>query len=297
MKLYMIPCQEEDFPQSGGVRTHLVHLKKYLNELDGLTLLPKRAIQMADVQLVEATYAPIPTELPMVYVNHGGFIPTPSPQVMRNLRRADFIISVADWVSQRFYPQYAYKTATIPNGLDLDEFKNLPPSGLEPGYILYGKEWAYFFGDFIQMVNALPSQHFVTVYWPYGETLPKNVTYIGRQQPAKMKAIIRDAGMLLLTGSEVCPIMLLEAWACRTPVLARGMDGSLELMQPFRPDCDTIIGGVLYVNVRMAINSVAYILNERTMLGNQGRLRVEEMYQWKNLISRYKTVCESVHRG
>lgn len=297
MNLYMIPNREEDFPRSGGVRTHLIQLKKWLTTLEGVNVLPHRAAQMADIQLVEATYTPLPQSLPMVYVCHGGFIPQPASSVVRNLRRADFIISVADWLSTRFFPEWAGKTAVIPNGVDLSEFDNLPPSGIEPGYILYGKDWNYFMEDFMRLIYAMPHERFVTIFWPVGQAIPSNVTYIGPQPADKMKAIIKDAGMLLITGSEVCPIMLLEAWAAGTPVLARGIDGNVEIMQPFTPHNYAVIGGMLYNNIRTAVSAIPYIHKERDMLGAQGRLRVEEMYQWKDLIQRYATVCESMHRG
>lgn len=293
MNVYMIPYREEDFPRSGGVRTHLIQLKRWLPTVEGVELLPYRAAPIAHLQHVEATYTPMPN-LPLVYVTHGGFLPQPSPIVIRNLRRADFIISVADWLVERFFKPLAYKTAVIPNGVDLAEFDDLPPSGLEPGYVLYGKDWGYFLEDFMQLVQAMPHQRFVTVFWPDGMAIPPNVHYVGTQSPAKMKAIIKDAGMLLITGSEVCPIMLLEAWAARTPVLARAIDGNVELMRPFWPDSEDVIGGVLYMTPRNAVKAIPYILNERDRLGEEGRERVEALYQWKDLVGRYKTVYESV---
>lgn len=287
INLYMNPYREEDFPRSGGVCTHLTQFKKHIATLEEINLLPFHAMHQADVQHIEATYMPVMHDKPMVYVCHGGFKPTISPIVTRNLYKADFIISVADWLSMQFFPQLQYKTATIPNGVDLAEFDDLPPSGLEPGYILYGKEWRYYFEDFVNIALGMPKQRFVTVYWPEDVELPSNVRYIGRQSPDTMKAIIKDAAMLLITGSEVCPIMLLEAWAAGTPVLARAIDGNVEIMRPFYPDSEEVIGGVLYTMVPHAIRSIPRIKEMRDVMGRQGRARVEEMYQWKNLIPRY----------
>jgi glycosyltransferase involved in cell wall biosynthesis len=293
INIYVNPNRVEDYPKRGGVREHLVQLTKHLSKSSKVQLLPYRAVQMAQIQHVEATFAPVGNML-MAYCTHGGFLPIPLMSVRRNLQRADIIISVADWVANRFFKELAYKTVTIPNGVDLSEFENLPASGIEPGYVLYGKESPYFFEDFVRLALALPSQHFVTTAWPVRHPIPGNVTYVGLQTREKMKSIIKDAGLLLLTGSEVCPISLLEAWAASTPVLAKAIDGNVELMRPYVPENTEIIGGMLYSSVREAIGFIGNILHNRESYAKQGIARVESHYQWKDLVGRYENVYETM---
>lgn len=295
INVYLNPNREEDFPRSGGVREHLIQLKKFLSTSDKVQLLPYRAAPIAHIQHVEATYAAVIPNIPMIFTCHGGFLPAPVPAVIRNIQQADFITCVAQWVVDKFIPEeHWHKIAIIPNGADLAEFDDLPPSGLEPGYVLYGKDWQYYFEDFIQLTARLPQQRFVTVFWPTGQAIPSNVTYIGSQPRERMKSVIKDAGLLLLTGSEVNPIMLLEAWAAGTPVLAKNIDGSKEVMQPFLPDSSDIIGGMLYNSVREAAAFINYVLSDRDHLGLQGYNRVVEYYRWEDLIEKYEQVYETI---
>lgn len=288
INVYLNPNREEDFPKSGGVREHLVQLKKHLECSESIKLLPWRAVQMAQVHHIEATYSAVIPNIPLVFTCHGGFVPNPMPIIMRNLYTANCIVSVASWLIDRYFPQEVWaKTVVIPNGVDLTEFDNLPSSNLEPGYILYGKEWRYYFEDFLELTSRLPRQRFVTVYWPDGLAIPSNITYIGRQSRELMKSVIKDAGMLLLTGSEVNPIMLLEAWAAGTPVLAKNMDGNREVMMPRD---NIVIGGVLYDSIRSAAGVVRAILEHRIELGAQGRHRVDNYYRWTKLIKCYEDV-------
>lgn len=294
INLYLHPNREEDFPKSGGVREHLIQLKKYLARSEVVDLLPYRALPLAHIQHVEATYSPVRFDVPIVYQCHGGFVPHPYPAVVRNIRIAQVIISVAQWLVDTYFHQQAYRTVVIPNGVDVSEFENLPPSGLEPGYVLYGKDWPYYFDDFLKLTARLPKLQFVTTVWPSGQSIPSNVRFIGVQSKQAIKSVIKDAGLLLITGSEVCPTMLLEAWAAKTPVLAKNMDGNRELMQPFLPESSDIIGGMLYKSVPEAASFVQYIMNDRSKLGEQGYQRVVNAYRWEDLLSKYEAVYQSV---
>lgn len=287
----MHPNRIEDYPASGGVREHIIQLRKQLELSTVVQLLPYRALQMAHIHHVEATYTPLTYNVPIVYVCHGGFVPYPLPVVVRNLRRATVVVTVADWVIKRFAPGVLHKTVVIPNGVDLTEFDNLSASDIEPGYVLYGKEWPYYFEDFVRLAEALPKQRFVTTAWPDTLELPANVIYAGKQSSKQMKALIKGAGLVLLTGSEVCPTLMLEAWAAGTPVLARAIDGNVELMQPYN---DGAIGGMLYNDVKEAEKLVPIVLQYNNLMGMIGRQHVEAHYQWKNLLKSYETVYDQL---
>jgi len=270
------------FPLKGGVATHLKQLHKYLSQQVSLVDHPDEA----DLLHVESSW-PIPKtirEKPVVYVCHGGFIPQPIPTVVQNLHLATKIISVAKWLVQQYFPQYRGKTVVIPNGIEL--VKNVPDSPYGKDYFLYGKEWEYYFDDFNFLVT-LSSHRFISTIWLGGE-VPSNLNYIGLQSFETMQSIIKNAAALIITGSEVCPTMLLEAWALKVPVLARNIDGSKELMRPE----NEVLGGFLYNTKNELLVALDWALLNRNKLGNQGYQEVVQKYQWKNLVSKYVEVYQ-----
>jgi glycosyltransferase involved in cell wall biosynthesis len=247
---------------------------------------------MANVVHVESAYAANRVDL---YVCHGGFVPEPIPSVLDNLKRAKVIVSVAQWIADQYFPQYAHKTVVIPNGIRLDDWAKVPASGLEPGYVLYAKEWVYGMNDFMVMAHRMPQQRFVTTVWPTeAGPAPSNVQVIGLQSRMAIRSILKDAACLMLPGTEVCPTMLLEAWACKTPVLAKfesGCDtGSAEIM--LNNDTPGIVGGVGYYTAE--IGTVEYVLEHSQELGEQGRVVVEEKYQWPKLFDQYVRLYEAI---
>lgn len=223
MKVYINP-QPYQFPDRGGVREHLRLLYKHLQNHVQLVNNPFEA----DILHVESTWNFPDLDKPKIYVCHGGFVPQPIPTVLKNLNRANIIVSVADWLSDKYFPELTFKTVCIPNGVDFQELSNF---GLEKeDYILYAKEWPYYLDDLEYLVYNMPEQQFVTTVWAFHDT-PKNVKVIGLQDKVSMMKYLAKAKILLITGSEVCPTMLLEAWALGTSVLAKNIDGSREIIK------------------------------------------------------------------
>lgn len=293
IKVYFQP-QTQYYPERGGVRTHLVQLRKHLQSYVEFVNHPNDA----DILHVESAY-PIPDLLHTtgdyippafkikrcVYVCHGGFLPEPLPVVIDNLNRADVIVSVAQWMVDRFFkPEWAQKTVVIPNGIDLDDFKNLPSNNLEPGFILYAKEWEYYFEDFLNLVYQRQDWQFVTTIWPKDRPVPFNVKWIGLQSKDKILSILKKAGCLLLTGSEVCPTMLLEAWALGVPVVAKNIDGSKELMT-------SKFGFSLYNGDIIPV--IEQNLRKDLTIDSKG-ISEAQCYQWKDLVKKYVEVYEKV---
>jgi glycosyltransferase involved in cell wall biosynthesis len=281
IKLYLQP-QPSHFPERGGVREHLIQVHKQLQDKVEFVSNPNDA----DILHVESAY-PIPRtnkKLPVVHINHGGFIPSALPVVIDNLQRADKIISVAQWMVDKFFnDSWKKKTVVIPNGINEADFENLPSNNLEPGFILYAKEWNYYFEDFQNLVYQRPDIQFVTTVW--SGTTPFNVKYIGLTSREQMKSILSKAGCLLLTGSEVCPTMLLEAWYLKVPVVAKDIDGSRELMMPkfeFNLYSDDLIP------------KIDFALTEGATIGSRGKVEVMQKYLWSDLIKRYLEVYEKV---
>jgi glycosyltransferase involved in cell wall biosynthesis len=296
MKVFIHP-QPNQYPKEGGVRTHLIGLGKALRNLSEVELVDYHPD--ADLFLVESSWEVPLHQLrnkPMVYVCHGGFVP-PISSVQRNLAQADFIISVAQWIVDKYFPKLQHKTAVIPNGIHLEEFEQLPEIDIKAfngsGYILYGKHYPWYMDDLFEFARLCPDKKFLTVAPPpNGDSLPPNVYYIGKQSPVRIKAIMKQADALLMTGSEVNPIMLLEAWACRTPVIAKGIDGNEEVMRTAGNPVSPVLGGVLYDNPDR--QKVDWVADRKDKLSSEGRAVVERRYQWPELVKMYKTVFERV---
>lgn len=274
-------------PPRGGVAVHLKHLYKYLSRETSITLVDNP--NDADLLHVESSYA-VPstyTRKKVIYVCHGGFTPKPLSVVMRNIRRADLIISVADWMVKRHFPDYEYKTVVIPNGIDYEEFNG---SSSSSGYLLYGKEYDHGFGDFYRLAVSEPRLKFVTTFRPGVAIIPPNLNCIGLQNYKVMRGVISKAGALVLTGSEVCPTMLLEAWAYGVPVIARGIDGNLELMLPGLE----VIGGRVYNNTPGMYDAANQVMMNRDALGQEGKNWALTHYRWDYLIKQYLNIYKLV---
>lgn len=294
IKVYISP-QPHDFPHSGGVRTHLLHLNNFLNKDQRVELVSNP--NDADILHVESAF-PIPNvDRPIVYVCHGGFLPSPLRIVTMNLAKATKIVSVSRWIVDRFFPQHAHKTSVIPNGIDLNDFKDIQNCGLEPGFVLYGKDYDWNFQDFYELVKAFPNEHFVSTFWPSIREfpIPRNATYIGQQKPKAMLSYINDCKFLVMTGSEVCPTMLLEAWACGKPVFANGIDGNRELMRRANIGRDIGIGGWLYSKDTMLADFQEHLLDRKISEdGIPGIRKLVEQYDWNFLSDLYVGIYEEL---
>lgn len=280
VKVHITPTPDK-LPPHGGVREHMIQLYRQARRSSKVEIVANPLT--ADILHVESAY-----EIPhgpgrIVYVCHGGFLPEPLPVVMRNLAKADVIVTVADWMVDQFFPSHRRKTVHIPNGVDLDEFTNLPPVlDYRPGFVLYAKEYLYWMASFVQCAQALPGLQFVSTVWPVGQVVPSNARVCGVMPKERIHSMLQAAGLLMLSGSEVCPTMLLEAWAAGTPVVALDRDGSAELM---RWDGD-VVGGALYDNDPVA--AVHFVLDNRDRLSREGRELVKQQYQWKDIWARYE---------
>lgn len=284
------------WPETGGVREHLSQLFHQIGLSHDVAF--TGISHAADVIHVESAYAAPKGFNPDVYVCHGGFLPKPIPVVLSNLSQAKIIVSVAKWIVPKFFPQHAHKTVHIPTGILLEEWEDLPPSGIEPGYVLFAKEVPRLMDDFIRLAELMPKQKFVSLVWPDGMSQLANVEVIGLQGRESIRSVIKDAGVLMMTGDEVCPIMLREAWACGTPIIARDGTGAEEIMLRGH----SVHGGILYgdglassaheiEHLKFWVRELVY--NGRTYAAYGHDLIVAE-YQWGDLFAQYVEVYEAI---
>jgi glycosyltransferase involved in cell wall biosynthesis len=287
MKVCHIPPPHR-WPPHGGVREHCRQLTKHLGLL-GVEFVDNW--RRADLIHTQSSYPPPVTRRPDVYTCHGGFWPDPIPQVLVNLKKARHIISVAEWIVEAFFPQYRHKTTVIPNGVDLSEWEDLGPSGIEPGFILWGKgfyrdDWHYFYG----LAKAFPSLRFVSTLGAEDVEPLANLQIIGVQPQEQMRRLLHDAAVYVSTGSEVCPTMILEAWAAKTPVLAWDAHGNKELMEPTYYGKVESKGGLLYETLKEAVQLLPEVLSNSKQMGREGYRYVWNYYRWELLAQHTKEV-------
>lgn len=274
-----------NLPRAGGVRQHIVHLLPAL-ERQGVRFTDW--VPEADVVHVQTSYRAPFFRKPDVWTCHGGFVP-PIPEVADNLREAKTVISVAQWVVDQYFPDR--DVHVIPNGVDVNEFENLLPSSLEPGYILWAKaflrpDWEMFY----QLAEANPDLRFVSTLFDDRRPALPNFKVIGVQSYEDMKSVMNDCSVYVSTGSEVCPIQVLEAWACRKPVLAWDGDGNAELLRYQR----FVVGGEVYTEFDEMQSGLQTLLANPHYQGNAGRWSAECDFDWDTIARR---TVEVYHRS
>lgn len=270
MKVKHVPPMS-NAPRNGGVKEHIRHLQ---NALKGLGVESVESPIEADLIHLQTSYTW--DGRIDIWTCHGGFVP-PIPAVMDNMHKAHSIISVAAWLIERHFPkEYWPKTAVIPNGIDLSEWESLLPSGIEPGFVLWGKgfyrpDWL----DFYKLAQEFAEHHFVSTIVPPKVDILPNLEQIGLFERQKMHRVINDCTVYVSTGSEVCPTTILEAWACSKPVLAWDGDGNKELLKNG--------GGILYSDVNSMIAGLQECIENAAEFGAQGRRLVKQRYNWQEL--------------
>lgn len=287
MKVYHVPLKTS-LPTIGGVYEHVRQLLRFLKAA-GVELVSHP--HDADLVHVQTAYKPPSPKSIDVFTCHGGFLPSPMLQVVKNLQHATTIITVAEWMIDEFFPQHEGKTVVIPNGVDLAEWEDLPPSGIEPGYVLWAKgfyrpDWLWF----QRLANQRPDLRFVSTFGQGCEEAT-NIRIIGVQSMLKMRSIINDCAVYVSTGSEVCPTMILEAWACGKPVLAWNGDGNAELMRVQHEKRSVSRGGVLYTDFDEMLAGLAHCI-DHPEVGDSGRSIVEREYRWGDLVRQVVEVYE-----
>ena len=288
IKLYISP-KPSQFPNRGGVREHLVQFYKHARQHAEIELVHKP--HKADIIQVQSVYeCPNIRGIPIVYTCHGGFVPRPIQSVLNNLKRASKIVSVSEWIIKKFMPTHLHKkTIVIPNGIILNEFDIY---GGDRDYVLYAKEYEYYFDDFISMAKILPEQNFVSTVGEERRGLPPNVKVIGLQSRNKIREVLNKACALALVGSEVCPTMLLEAWACGVPVIGVHQHGTAELMKNSGGE---VIGGRLYKSncLKQMKDASRIVITSSRSLGMEGYDHVKA-YDWKLIFDRYVNVYKTL---
>lgn len=83
--------------------------------------------------------------------------------------------------------------------------------------------------------------------------------------------------------------MMLEAWASKIPVVAKAIDGSLEIFSKHNFE-----GGLTYSTQDELVSTIQLTLENRNKFGQEGYEIVKEYYQWENIVNEYLIVYNNL---
>lgn len=267
------------YPKNGGVKTSMAALYRAAKQHPYISV--KRDAFYADIVQTASSWVRGQGLKPDVYVCHGGFVP-PIRSVITNLRDARVIVSVAQWIVNKYFENaWIKKTVVINNGVWLEEFIEPDyPKVIPSGYVLFPKSFYYGLEAFIEIAKENPDLNFVAPLHNPGVSLP-NIRWVGESSRKVFIRLLWGAAVVLYTAPEVNPIATLEAWATGTPVVApNDGTGVSELSNEGR------VGAVLYDqrNVRRVLD---YAIENAEEIALPGRDKVLNEHDWSIIFEQY----------
>ena len=221
--------------------------------------------------------------------------------IRRVLDRAKMVISTTKSYAETspVLKDYIHKTKVVPNAVDV----SLYPRGREKkSYVLYAGRLLHYKGieSLIQAMREVQKRtdlDLVLVGDGYDRSrlealsrkLAVRTRFTGRLDRARFIDALAQAEVLVLPTQnrlEAFGIVLLEAMACETPVLAFNTPGVAEVAEE---------GGMVYSSPEELSDMILELHRSpdlRRSLGRKGRVAVEEKYSWTQALD----LVESVYR-
>ncbi len=242
-------------PPGGGVSEAIKHNKKAIMKME------YRVSEDPSTSLIVHTHAVGLHPRSEVYTNHGYYGPQDDPNVGKyvnpivdiNVVSAREVLCVSEAAPQLLKetkPQL--QPQVLPNCVDLEELYSVIPLGQDMPYVLWGKannlDPVVNFSLAAKVAVSMPSMRFIFVS---GTGLPMNATVVGTQDRTSIIKWIGGAVALLLTGKENNSLMVLEALALGTPIVATNNCGMLDFIKHKETgyignSVDEIIVGIQY---------------------------------------------------
>lgn len=196
---------------------------------------------------------------------------------------------------------YLHKTRIVPNAIDVSLY---PPTAEKKAYVVYAGRLVNYKGvetllNAMKIVQAREDLGLVLIGDGYDKNrfetmaakLGVKAEFTGRVLHKRFIELISQAEILVLPTAnrlEAFGIVLLEAMACETPVLAFNTPGVNEVAME---------GGMVYSNTdELAEKIIKLHSNEplRRSLGQRGRKAVEEKYSWGNVLDKIESIYREV---
>ncbi|RZN42449.1 MAG: glycosyltransferase family 1 protein [Methanophagales archaeon ANME-1-THS] len=194
---------------------------------------------------------------------------------------------------------YLDKVKIIPNAIRVNEFVPGRDAGEREKIVLYAGRLVEYKGLPI-LIRAMKTVRARLVVLGEGEDRQRfeelanhcgvRAEFRGRVSDTELKDWLRRARVLVLPAQsrlEAFGIILLEAMACKTPVIASNLPGVEEVARN---------GGLVFGDEAELILHLTQILEDdvrATELGRRGRASVEQNYDWESVLNAIEAVYGS----
>lgn len=212
------------------------------------------------------------------------------------LDRAEIIIATTKSYAESspMLRDYMNKVEIVPNGVDPERFNSGSDAGKRGAIVLYVGRLVEYKGLHI-LIKAMSAVQDVVesvlvvigdgedrkTFEFLAKQLAVNIEFKGRVADDEVVAWMKKARVLVLPSQSILEsfgIVLLEAMACKTPVIASKLPGVMEVARE---------GGLIFEDeTDLAEKLIELLTNETltTSLGLKGRCAVEEKYSWDVIV-------------
>lgn len=289
--------------EGGGVKRRLEALWKYLPEY-GVEFVDSPG--QADLVHCHAIAQAIGYAHSLVYTNHGVYeLTEDSPAhewtmnriIVRNLRLARRVISVAQWPTGIYAGDLGVEPAVIPNGVELEAWKKIPKGlfiqkhQVERPFFLWAKISSVGVSDptpVVELAKRLPEYDFVTTFAPAGAPRLPNLRVVGRLSFNEMQHALADCVGYLATTKENFSVQVVEAMACGKPILGYAWGGTAEAVHHDREGWLVEPG-----DLNALAEGAKKCVEESKRYGKAARRRVHRTYRWEDLMRQVYEVYEA----
>lgn len=218
--------------------------------------------------------------------------------------KADFLISVSQWLHDYLSDRYSIETEVIPNGVDLKECDNASPSRFIKKYSL--SNFVLFVGNikpiknpqlFVKLAIRMPEVKFVMIgrnldeinlTKEYGVSIPRNLIAMGEMKHRDvLDAISACTAFVMTSKREGIPTALLEAMGLGKPVIVPDHSGCKEVVHSddygFLYEPDSL--DHLVEQTKQALTS--------EHIGENAKERISKIYDWKILAKKIDLIYET----
>jgi glycosyltransferase involved in cell wall biosynthesis len=191
---------------------------------------------------------------------------------------------------------YRDKVVIIPNAIRVKDFLPGNDAGVRESIVLYAGRLVEYKGLplLIRAMKNIPAKLVVlgdgedkTRFEELAKKCGTHVEFRGKVSDNELKDWMRKARVLALPAQsrlEAFGIVLLEAMACKTPVIASNIPGVREIARK---------GGLIFEDEEELVHNIMRILDDDTLatkLGRGGRGNVEQSYDWEAVLDKIETL-------
>jgi len=216
-------------------------------------------------------------------------------RMLKYCKQADIVISVSEWLQEEL-KERGIDSVYIPNGVDVEECEEADASLFREKYNIE-EDFFLFVGNtsrlkraglFIELAKKMPDKLFVMCGVGTSDiSVPRNVIALGHL-PHKdiLNAMAACKVFIMPSSKESFGITLVEAMACKRPVVATNSTGMKEIISDSK-------GGYLFDNL-YDLHEKALKAWEHPEIGEKGYKKVKEKFDWKIVIKKIDKLYESI---